>query len=372
MHVAFFLPSLEGGGAERVTLNLAGGIAARGHRVDLVLASRTGPFLADVPASVRIVDLGAGRVVRALGPLAAWLREARPDHLVSALDHANLVALWAVRRARTRTPVTCVVHTTMSRTISNPGAWTDRVVLPPLIRRFYRDAHAVVAVSAGAGEDLRRFLGDRVRRVDVVPNPVVLPDLAERGATAPPHPWFDDATRPVLLGVGRLWHQKDFATLIRAFHAAGLAGRARLVILGEGVLRPELEALVRELGLDADVALPGFAPSPYPAMARAAGFVLSSVFEALPTVLIEALALGTPVVSTDCPTGPREILADGRWGRLVPVGDVPALAAALRALVDAWPVRAPVPPEVLAPYTLDAAVDRYLALLGAGEAIARQ
>ena len=372
MHVAFFLPSLEGGGAERVTLNLAGGIAARGHRVDLVLASRTGPFLAAVPPGVRVVDLAAGRVIRALGPLAAWLRDERPDHLVSALDHANLVALWAARRAGTRTRVTCVVHTTMSRTISNPGAWTDRVLLPPLIRRFYRRAHAVVAVSAGAGDDLRAFLGDRVRRVDVIPNPVVLPDLDARAAGASPHPWFDDAARPVVLGVGRLWHQKDFATLLRAFHAAGLAGRARLVILGEGVLRPELEALRHELALDDDVALPGFVASPYPAMARAAGFVLSSVFEALPTVLIEALALGTPVVSTDCPEGPREILDGGRWGRLVPVGDVAALAAALRALVEAWPARAPVPASVLAPYTLDAAVDAYLARLGDGAAIARQ
>ncbi|MCU0624979.1 MAG: glycosyltransferase [Gemmatimonadaceae bacterium] len=371
MRIAFFLPSLEGGGAERVTLNLAGGIAARGHAVDLLLAARTGPFLADVPPAVRVVDLGAGRVVRALTPLTHWLRRERPDHLVSALDHANLVALWAVARAGTRTPVTCVVHTTMSRTISNPGAWTDRVLLPPLIRRFYGRAHAVVAVSDGAGEDLRAFLGSRVGRVEVIANPVVLPDLAERATAPAPHPWFDDVRVPVLLGVGRLWHQKDFATLLRAFAAAGLQDRARLVILGEGVLRPDLEALRTELGLADAVAMPGFAPSPYPAMRRSAGFVLSSVFEALPTVLIEALALGTPVVATDCPTGPREILDGGRWGRLVPVGDVAALADAMRALVDEAGTRRPVPASVLAPYTLDTAVDRYLALLGA-PAMARQ
>lgn len=370
MHIALFLPSLEGGGAERVTVNLARGFAERGHRVDLVLASRTGPFLAMVPDGVQVVDLAAGRVLRALTPLARYLAASRPDVLVSSLDHANLVALWAARRARVSTRVIVVVHTTMSRTIANPGAWTDKVLLPPLIRRYYRRAHAVVAVSAGAGDDLRAFLGARVRRVDVIANPVIMPDLGARASTGEPHAWLRDDGPPVLLGVGRLWHQKDFATLIRAFDEAGLRTRARLLILGEGTLRPELEALVRERDLGACVALPGFVPDPYPSMARAAAFVLSSVFEALPTVLIEALALGTPVISTECPTGPAEILEGGRWGTLVPVGDVTALAAALLAAVDAAPARRSVPDGVLHQYSLAASVDRYLALMG--ESAARE
>ena len=363
MHIALFLPSLEGGGAERVTVNLARGFAARGHQVDLVLASRTGPFLDAVPAEVRIVDLGVRRVVRALGPLARYLRSARPDALISALDHANLIALWAVRRARVATRTIVVVHTTMSRTIASPGAWTDRAILPPLIRHFYVRADAVVAVSAGAGADLRSFLGGRVRDVHVIANPVVFSDLASDAASGTPHPWFTDGGLPVLLGVGRLWHQKNFGMLLRAFALAGLQKRARIVILGEGPLRRDLELLRAELNLDSTVALPGFARSPYPSMLRAAAFVLPSVFEALPTVLIEALALGTPVISTDCPTGPAEILEQGRWGTLVPMGDIGALARALSAAIDAAPSRRNVPPEILRPYSVDLAIDRYLSLL---------
>lgn len=362
MHIALFLPSLDGGGAERVTVNLARGFVERGHRVDLVLVTRRGPFLEAVPAAVRVVDLGAGRVVRALGPLTRYLESARPDVLISALDHANLIALWAARRARCRARVIVVVHTTMSRTISNPGAWTDRLILPPLIRRFYRYAHAVVAVSAGAGADLKQFLGTRVRSVHVIPNPVVMPDLVARANAGTPHEWLTDHGLPVLLGVGRLWHQKDFVTLLRAFHAAGLQRRARLLILGDGPLRADLERLVRELGLDDCVALPGFVPDPYASMTRASAFVLSSVFEALPTVLIEAMALGTPVISTDCPSGPAEILENGRWGTLVPVGDVAALAAALEEAVESAPKRREIPSEVLSAYTLDTAIRRYLDL----------
>lgn len=363
MHIALFLPSLEGGGAERVTVNLARGFASRGHQVDIVLASRTGPFLAAVPANVRVVDLGAGRVVRALRPLARYLRDARPDALVSSLDHANLVALWAVRLASTRTKVVVVVHTTMTGTISNPGSWTDRALLPILIRRFYGRADAVVAVSEGAGADLRTFLGAQVRDVHVIRNPVVMPDLADSARDGIAHPWLTDGGLPVLLGVGRLWHQKDFGTLIRAFDVAQLRGRARLLILGEGPLRAELETLVRRLGLDASVALPGFLPDPYASMSRAAAFVLSSVFEALPTVLIEAMALATPVIATDCPAGPAEILEHGRWGTLIPVGDVGALALALTEAISHAPARRIIPDSVIRPYALNTAVDRYLSLL---------
>ena len=364
MHIALFVPSLEGGGAERVTVNLSRGFVERGHRVDLVVASRTGPFLGAVPPGVTIVDLAAGRVVRALVPLTRYLRLVQPDALISSLDHANLIALWAVRLARSRARTIVVVHTTMSRTISNPGSWTDRVILPPLIRRFYGSAHAVVAVSEGAGDDLRAFLRRRVRTVHVIQNPVVLPDLVSRAAAGIPHDWLQDDGPPVLLGVGRLWHQKDFATLLRAFHAAELQRRARLLILGEGPLRADLERLIQELELTDVVALPGFVRDPYPSMARAAAFVLSSVFEALPTVLIEAMALGTPVIASACPTGPTEILDYGRWGTLFDVGDVAALAAALTAAVDAVPVRRIIPDSVLEPYTLTTAVTRYLALCG--------
>jgi glycosyltransferase involved in cell wall biosynthesis len=361
MRVALFLPSLAGGGAERVTVNLALGLLARGIEVDLVLVEKSGPFLAVLPPGVTVFDLRAKRVVRSVGPLARYLRARQPTALISAMDHCNLVALWAARRAGVKTRVITVVHTTMSRTISNPGVWTDRFVLPPLIRRFYRDAHAVVAVSHGAAADLRAFLGNRAE-VRVITNPVITPDLLERAQAEPPHPWLMDAGPPVFLGVGRLWHQKNFSLLLRAFALCDLRQRARLLILGEGSLRGALEQEQHALGLGDTVAFPGFTANPYPAMQRAHAFVLSSVFEALPTVLIEALALGTRVIATDCPSGPAEILEHGQWGTLVPLDDADALSHAMARTLDTM-APPPIPPAALARYGVDAAVDQYLALL---------
>jgi glycosyltransferase involved in cell wall biosynthesis len=198
-------------------------------------------------------------------------------------------------------------------------------------------------------------------RVQVVYNPVITPAVSAMACQPAEHPWYGLGQPPVILGVGRLTRQKDFPTLIRAFAAVRRQRHARLIILGEGEDRAELEALVTELGLGRDVALAGFRDDAVAYMASSAVFVLSSAWEGLPTVLIEALAAGTRVVSTDCPSGPREILQEGRLGALVPVGDAPALA---RAVIDALNRRGDtVPPGALTPFTRDAAVDHYLRLI---------
>lgn len=163
----------------------------------------------------------------------------------------------------------------------------------------------------------------------VIHNPVVTPKLFEQAKEPIDREWFKDGAPPVILGVGRLSLQKDFPTLIRAFTIVRKQLPARLMILGEGEERPQIEAMIKELGLASEVALPGFVSNPYAFMSRAAVFVLSSVYEGLPTVLIEAMAVGTPVVSTDCPSGPREILGFGKYGMLVPVRDFEALANAI-------------------------------------------
>jgi glycosyltransferase involved in cell wall biosynthesis len=197
--------------------------------------------------------------------------------------------------------------------------------------------------------------------VEVIYNPVITPAIVAQAQRAPDHPWFAPGQPPVILGVGRLTRQKDFFTLIRAFAALRRRRPARLVILGEGEDRPGLEALVAELGVGEDVALPGFRDDAPAWMARSALFVLSSAWEGLPTVLIEALAAGAAVVATDCPSGPREILQEGRLGALVPVGDAPALAAAMERSLAAG--RTTLPPDALREFTLDAAVDHYLRLI---------
>jgi glycosyltransferase involved in cell wall biosynthesis len=356
--IAFFLPSLYGGGAERVIINLAQGITERGHPVDLVLAAAEGAFLSQLPPAVRLVDLRAPRVLRSLGPLARYLRHERPRVLVSSLSHANLIALWAARLAGRTTPVVVTEHNTLSAV---EQSLLERRLWPPALRMFYPWASHVVAVSQGAADDLARTSGLRRDRMEVIYNPVITPVMMSLARQAPNHPWFAPGQPPVILGVGRLTRQKDFPTLLRAFAEVRRQRSARLIILGEGEERPALEALAAELGLADDVALPGFLENAMAYMASSVLFVLSSLWEGLPTVLIEALAAGARVISTDCPSGPREILQGGRLGALVPVGDVAALAAAMVDALDH--PSGTVPADALKPFTRDAAVDNYLRVI---------
>lgn len=359
--IAFFLPSLRGGGAERVAVNLAQGITERGLPLDVVLARAEGTFLADLPPAARVVDLRAGRVLPSLGPLTRYLRRERPRVLVSSMSHANLVALWAAKLARQGTRVVVTEHNTLSQTTKRES-WIAGALWPYALRTFYPWADSVVAVSRAAADDLAATSGLARDRIEVVYNPVITPGMLALARQAPDHPWLGPGQPPVVLGVGRLTPQKDFATLIRAFAEVRRRRQARLVILGEGEERSALSALARELDLSDDcVALPGFRENALAYMANAAVFVLSSAWEGLPTVLIEALGAGTRVVSTDCPSGPREILQDGRLGALVPVGDPAALAAAVVEALDR-PADT-VPPEALAPFTRDEAVEHYLRVI---------
>lgn len=359
--IAFFLPSLNGGGAERVIINLAHGITERGFRVDFVVAAAEGALLDQLPPAVRLVDLHASRVLRSLSPLASYLRRERPRVLISSMNYANLIALWAAKLAGGTTPVVVTVHTTLSESSRQQQRRLTGRLWPHLLRTFYPWAASVVAVSRGAADDLARSSGLPRDRVVVVYNPVITPAGLAAASQAPDHPWFAPGAPPVILGVGRLTRQKDFPTLIRAFAEVRRRRPARLMILGEGEDRFGLTALASELGVADDVALPGFRDNAMAYMAGSALFVLSSAWEGLPTVLIEALAAGTRVVSTDCPSGPKEILQDGRLGALVPVGDAAALAA---AMLDALARPAgPVPSDALTPFTREAAVDHYLRLI---------
>jgi glycosyltransferase involved in cell wall biosynthesis len=358
--IAFFLPSVRGGGAQRVIVNLVQGITERGLPVDVVLSAMDGVFLEQLPRSVRVVDLGAPRLLRSVVPLTGYLRRERPRVLVSSLNHANLVALWAARLARQGTPVVVTVHNTMSQANGAQGRLAAGV-WSRLLRAFYPWAASIVAVSRGAAVDLVRTSGLPEDSVEVVYNPVITPALVAQARQPPAHPWFGAGQPPVILGVGRLTAQKDFATLVRAFARVRRERAARLMILGQGEDRSMLEALAGQLGVSEDVALPGFQDNAMAFMAGSALFVLSSAWEGLPTVLIEALAAGARVVSTDCPSGPREILQEGRLGALVPVGDDAALARAMLEALDR--PSAAVPPDALAPYTRDAAVDNYLRVI---------
>ena len=359
--IALFVPSLGASGAERVAVNLGRALVQAGRRVDLVVAQAQGNLLHQLPAGVRLVDLESSRVLYSLPGLVTYLRRERPIGLISFMDHANIVALLARALASRSTHVVVTVHNTLSVATGKSNNRRSKL-LPLLIRAFYPLADQVVAVSQGAADDLVRTAGLPPERVAVIFNPVITPDLLAARNAAPPHPWLEDGQPPVVLGVGRLTPQKDFPTLLRAFALVRRRRLARLVILGEGQDRPELEVLVAQLGLQDDVALPGYQPAVPAFMARAAVFVLSSAWEGLPTVLIEALALSPRIVSTDCPSGPREILQHGRLGRLVPMGDPEALGEAILTCLDHPGTRAS--DAALEPYTEQAAVQLYLQAVG--------
>lgn len=341
-------------------LNLCSGMADLGYPIDLVLAKAEGPHLKDVPDFVHLVDLNTPRVLFSLSRLARYLRQERPDAMLAVMNHANIVALWAQRLANVPTRIVISERNTLSVSAQHAQALRAQW-MPQLVKLFYPWAHKITAVSKGVADDLAQLMHIPQEQVQVIYNPVITPELRRKAAERLDHPWFEPGQPPVILGVGRLREQKDFPTLIKAFAQVRRTCPARLMIIGEGPERSLLETLVKELNLEAEVSLPGFIDNPYPYMVQAELFVLSSRWEGLPGVLIEALYCGGPLIATDCPSGPREVLCDGRYGQLVPVGDVSAMAHAMEVALAG---NSPLPtPESWQPFTLETAVSQYLDLL---------
>jgi glycosyltransferase involved in cell wall biosynthesis len=326
--VALLFPTLEGGGAQRVMLTLAEGLAARGKAVELVLIDQRGELAQQLDPELRVVNLGKPHARLALPGLIRYLRQRRPACLLSTLDHTSVLALIAGRLAGTRTPVVIRISNKMSERARHATTLGEKLTVG-FSRRLFPMANRIVAVSAGAARDFEEYAGLEAGRVEALPNPVVDDRMLQLAAMPVDHPWFAGGLPPVVLGVGRLVPQKNFELLIRAFALVRKTTDARLLILGEGPLRPQLVRTADELGVAADLDLPGFDPNPFRYMAHAGVFVLSSDYEGLPGVLIQAMASGAPVVSTDCPFGPREILRNGRYGRLVPTGNAEEMAGAI-------------------------------------------
>lgn len=359
--VALFLPTLRGGGAERNFLRLAQGLAARGIDVTVVVAQTGGPNQAWVPEDVRFVDLEVRLLPVAAAPLARYLRRDRPDILLSALNGANVAALAARSLARVDMPVVVTERNTLTAWVRGARGFQNRWLIPWLVRRFYPRADAIVGVSRGVADDLAQFLGLPSERILSIPNPVVDARLEEMASESIPIEWdtrIGDA--PLVISVGRFVPQKDHELLLRSFReVCERVPDARLALLGDGDERERIDRLIDELDLRDSVDVVGFQANPYAWMARADVLALSSRFEGLPTVLIEALACGARVVSTDCPSGPREILEHGRWGRLVPVADREALADALVASLQEGRWNCPMV-EALGPYTAAEVVTAYM------------
>ena len=329
--LVMYLPDFSAGGAERVNVNLAPELTRRGFEVTFVVHKMQGGLVPIIPPKTRVVSLGAKRTLSALLPLVRFLRREKPDVLLANIGPINIIALWAKLLAGVKTQVVVTQHSSLSHE-SKTRNWQLKIT-PALYRLFLWQAAGVVAVSSGIGDELATMAHIPRERVKVIYNPVITADFNQRLDEVVDHPWLLDRV-PFLLGVGRLVGDKDFETLLEAFRLLVNQRDLRLIILGEGPLQEKLAALANRLGIADRVSMPGFVLNPLPFMRKAAVFVLSSCVEAFGNVLVEALACGAPVVSTACCYGPPEILDNGRFGRLVPVGDSRAMAEAIAATLD--------------------------------------
>jgi glycosyltransferase involved in cell wall biosynthesis len=339
---------------------LANAFAKRQFKVDLVLATAEGPYITQVSNDVQIIDLKSSRVLTSLPGLVRYLRRKKPTAMLSALGHANVIAVAASMLAAVPTRV--VVSERNNVSVSRKHTKSIRAKALRLFMRWaYRRADGIVAVSGGVANDLATCLGLPRSSVRTVYNPIEIDEIRKLSCQPSDHSWLLSGKVPVLLGVGRLEQQKDFSCLINAVARLRESRNVRLIILGEGTLRTDLEREIRNLGLEDDVCLPGFTVNPFSFMAKADLFVLSSKWEGLPNVLIQAMACGTPVVSTNCPSGPAEILEDGKWGRLVPVGDAEALANAMAETLDE--IEHPDVTVRASEFSVKRAVDGYLKMM---------
>jgi glycosyltransferase involved in cell wall biosynthesis len=358
-------------------LDLARGFASRGHRVDVLAIRPRGELRDALGPAARIVSLEGflgrlpmvsgskrRRALAAVVPLVRFLRRERPDALVATSHSTNVAAAIAAHLARAPTRVVLRFDSQLSRSQRLAGTRTQRR-RERRARRYFPWADGWIAISEGVADDAARVAGIPRPRIVAIHNPVVTPELLERAAAPVDEPWLEPGRPPVVLGVGRLVAQKDFATLVRAFARVRARRDVRLLLLGEGPERPALEKLAAGLGVAADVRFAGRVAAAPAYMARAAVFALSSAWEGFGRVLVEALAVGCPVVSTDCPSGPREILAGGAFGPLVPVGDDEALAAAIVSVLERPPDRRGLRQRAQE-FTLERGVERYLEVLAGG------
>jgi glycosyltransferase involved in cell wall biosynthesis len=360
--VAIFVATSGHSGVDRLIQHLVPAIARRGYAVDMLKIQDHGPNLEELPRGVRLIELGTRHVYASFPALIRYLKHCCPIVMLTDKDRVNRTAILARAWARVATRLVVRSGVTISVDLAHRGPF-ERLLQRSSMGRLYRWADKVIVPSQGVAKNMADYTDLPIDFIEVVPSPVVPESLFHQPQPRPDHPWFQPGEPPVVLGVGELGARKDFATLVRAFAIVRRQRPCRLVILGRGKLREELILLSKELGVHRDVDLPGFKSTPYRYMAHAAVFAFTSLWEGNPFVLPEALAVGTPVVATDCPSGPREVLRNGRYGHLVAVRDVKALAEAILKTLQA-PLSADTLREAARPYEIECSTTAYLKAMG--------
>jgi glycosyltransferase involved in cell wall biosynthesis len=362
-HISIYTPDLSTGGVGKMRLHLIREMIDRGLRVDLLLADTRSPLFRRVPEPAQIFTLPSTHSVASLFALYRYLRNEQPDVLITDRLRLNIACQRARRLAGVRTKLFLSIHNPISVKLEGMR-YHERRRLLKKIRRWMPNNEKIIAVSHGVAADVTACVGLPADRIATVYNPVITPELTAMAKEPVDHAYFQPNQGRVVLCAGRMTEQKDFATLLQAFATVRRQTACKLILLGNhGRYYADLQSQIDELGLSDDVDMPGFDSNPYRYMSRSDVYVLSSRWEGFGNVLVEALALGLPVVSTDCPVGPREILQNGRLGALVPVGDPDAMARAILETLDGKPDRQRLIDEVR-PFTVENSVDGYLTVFG--------
>ena len=327
--ICFFPGTLALGGIGKIFINLIEEYANRGIEVHVYLTKKEGEFLDQLPKNVRVFE-GNGRALTSIIPFIKYLRKEKPEAVLSAREFLNIINIFCCLFTSNKTKAVVSLHTNQTAenmaTKENTGSLYKNKYFLTLAKAFYKIPDKIVAVSGGVADDFSSRMGIERQKIKVIYNPVYKPaDAIEVTPNSLVQNFLSD-NRKFIIAVGRLTKQKDFPTLIKAFSLVRKKMDISLIILGEGPLRQELETLINQLGLQDHVLLPGFISNPSYYVRKAAAFVISSKYEGFGNVIVEALGVGTPIISTDCPSGPSEILANGKYGRLVPIENPAELA----------------------------------------------
>ena len=354
--LSIFIPSFGDGGVERMMVNLSRGLSLIDVPVDFIISKFEGPFLSSLPPQVRVVECKTAHPTKIIPELSRYLAMETPQVLMS-VKRCGQEALEARKIARVKTRSVVRIGTTVSKRVEGRNP-IKRFKSFHELRKYCPRADGVIAVSHGVARDVHQITGIPLADIKVLTNPVITPEIYQLAREPVAYPWQGQPGGPIILGAGGLRRQKDFSTLLGAFAHVRRQRPAKLLILGEGRQRSRLLEQADRLDIEKDVYLPGFVDNAYAYMQKADVFVLSSRWEGSPNALTEALALGTAVVSTDCESGPCEILQNGKFGALVPVGDAAAMAQAILDTL-ANPTDAKMLQSAVSDYTIETSAIRY-------------